>query len=72
MHIHYAEQDDLLDGLPSSDAFAELVRMALEKDPSLPPAPSSAAVLAARSAAGPTPESAAGDSHPSCQAYLTL
>lgn len=53
-------QDDLLDGLPSSDAFAELVRMALEKDPSLPPVPSSAAARAASGVVGPSPEAAAG------------
>lgn len=54
-------QDDLLDGLPSSDAFAELVRMALEKDPSLAPVHSSgAAARAASGVAGPSPDAAAG------------
>ena len=53
-------QADLLSGTTSDDAFAELVRLAVQRDPSLAQPDTSSAARAASSAAGPPPDTATG------------
>ena len=54
-------QAELLSGGTSGDdAFAELVRLAIQRDPSLAHSDTSTAISAAHSAAGPPPDSATG------------
>ena len=58
-----------MDDLPSTDAFADLVRLALEKDPSLF-APRLR--TAASSVVGPSPSAAAGRPQPSKNIYAMV
>ena len=53
-------QADLVGVITGGDAFAELVRLAVQRDPSLAHSDTSAAARAATSAAGPPPDAATG------------